>query len=429
MKVNFKYGTEGLTFELSNSLNSKILKARSEEIISSVVEAIKNKINNPIGTLSLTKLISKISPLNKICIVISDATRPAPSKIMLTAIIEVLEENGVRDDQIRILIATGLHRKSRNDELERIIGRDFLKRFEFIDHKAENSDDLKFLGDTEEGSPIYINKYYLESNFKIITGYVEPHFFAGFSGGKKSIVPGIAGAETIKANHSAKNISSPYARFGVFKENPLHKNSIEISKKAGVDFCVNVCINDQHLITKIAAGDFEKVHEFLVNYQLKQVFQEIDEQYDIVICGNGGFPLDINLYQAVKSMALGELAVKEGGYIISVNEMSDGVGHEKFRELLFCGRTPKEIYNDIVSEKIKVADQWEIQILTRVLQKARIIVVSNLSEDQIGNIGLIYAKTIEDAIKTALNELGQNAKILVLPDGPLVLPKLSRGVK
>jgi nickel-dependent lactate racemase len=424
MKIHFKYGVDGLEFRIPDHINYTVLNAATENEIPNPVEHVIKKIKEPIGTLPLPELIANKADLNKICVVISDATRPAPSKTILSALLEVLKECGIEDNQIRILIATGLHRKTRKSELERMIGKEFIERYEIIDHRAKNDNDLEFLGKSSDGNPIYINKFYLESDFKIVTGYVEPHFFAGFSGGKKSIVPGIAGADTIKANHSAKNIASPFARFGIIENNPLHANSLEIAKTIASDFLVNVCINEKHKITQIVAGDMEKAHDVLVNYQIEQVFQEINESYDVVICGNGGYPLDLNLYQAVKSMALGEMAVKEGGIIISVNELSDGVGHDKFRELLYSGKNPKELYQDIVNEKIVVEDQWEIQILTRIMQKAKIIVVSKLAEDEIGNIGLIHINSVEDAIELSLRELGQDAKFLILPDGPLVLPKL-----
>lgn len=426
MKVHFKYGKNGLNIEIPDNLSFTILNAPEGKKILNPVEEIKAKINDPIGTLPLKELIQQKAKFHEISIiiVISDATRPSPSKIILKALTEIFEEIGIRDEQIKILIATGLHRESRQDELVRMVGENFLKRFEIIDHNANDETSLAFVGYSNNRTPIYLNTFYLESDFKILTGSIEPHFFMGFSGGRKSIVPGIAGEKTIKGNHSAKNIASPFARFGIYKKNPLHINAVEIAKRVGVDFIINVCINENHNITQIAAGDLEKAHEALVKYQLKQIFQKVNVLYDIVICGNGGFPLDLNLYQAVKSMALGEMAVKKGGIIISVNELSDGIGHDKFRELIFSGRTPKDIYKDIINEKIKVADQWEIQILTRILQKAEIIVVSQLSKDEVGNIGLIYANSVEEAIEMALKKIGPNAKILVLPDGPLVLPKL-----
>ncbi|MFW9901447.1 MAG: nickel-dependent lactate racemase, partial [Candidatus Thorarchaeota archaeon] len=388
------------------------------------IEKIRESINNPIDSLTLKDIIESKKIVEKVCIVASDATRPVPSHLILEALISELNDRGIMDNQILVLIATGYHRTSREEELERILGKTLIKRIKTFDHIATDRDSLVNIGTTSDNHPIFINKHYYEADLKILTGYVEPHFFFGFAGGRKSIIPGIAGAETLQHNHSAENIASPYARFGIFRENPLHQHSIEISKKVGVDFIVNVCINENHEIVQVASGNFEKAHETLVQYQLKHIFREINEPYDIVICGNGGYPLDLNLYQAVKSMAIGEMAVKEGGTIISVNECVDGIGigQDKFKELIFSEMSPKVIYEKILKKEIVVPDQWEIQILARVLMKADIFVVSKLKENEIGNIGLKYAETVDEAINNCLKRYGKNASILVLPNGPQVLP-------
>ena len=187
---------------------------------------------------------------------------------ILEGLIQILNEYGINDEKILILIATGLHRGSRENELVRILGKDLKNRLKVIDHDANNKESLIFLGKSTDKVPIYVNKHYYESDLKILTGYVEPHFFLGFSGGRKSMVPVIAGQETIQGNHSAENIDSNFARFGIYKENPMHKNANEIAKRVGFDFTINVCINEKHEITKIKSGDLEKVHEDLVNYQL-----------------------------------------------------------------------------------------------------------------------------------------------------------------
>jgi len=424
--MKFDYGKEGIEISLDPSWNVDIFHPKTQKTLDNPVNAIINSIKNPIGSKRLREIINKKRNLNQVCIVVSDATRPVPSHIILEALIKLLNEYGINDDHILILVATGLHRPSHEDELERIIGKSLKNRLKVIDHSANDENSLIYLGKTSDNSPIFINKLYYESDLKILTGYVEPHFFFGFAGGRKSIVPGIAGQETIQANHSADNISSQFARFGFYKENPLHKNAIEIMNKVGVDFIVNVCINEEHKITQVAAGDVEGVHETLVKYQLKHVFKEIKDPYDIVICGNGGYPLDLNLYQAVKSMAIGEMGVKEGGTIISVNECADGigVGQDKFKELLFLKKTAKEIYGKVLKKEIVVPDQWEIQVLTRVLMKAEVYVVSRLKEDELGNIGLKYVETVEKAIKLGLQKHGENARILILPNGPQVLPLL-----
>ncbi len=213
----------------------------------------------------------------------------------------------------------------------------------------------------------------------------------------------------------------------MYKENPLHTQAFEISNSIGVDFIVNVCINERHEIVQIAAGDLNEAHESLVIYQKKHIFREIKEPYDIVVCGNGGYPLDLNLYQAVKSMAIGEMAVKNSGTIIAVNECAEGIGigQDKFKELLYSGMNPSDIHRKILNKDIIASDQWEIQILARVLMKAEIFIISNLKEDEIGNIGLKYAETVEEAIKISLNKYGPKASILFLPNGPFVLPLLN----
>jgi len=424
MKID--YGINGLELSLDPSWNVTVLRPKEQKGLVDPITRIREAIKNPLESESLYDMIKFKKDLNRICVVVSDSTRPVPSHIILEALVKELNEYGIQDNQILILIATGLHRPSRKDELERILGNDLKDRLKTIDHVASDKNSLKYLGNTIEDVPIYINKYYCESDLKILTGYIEPHFFFGFSGGRKALIPGIAGKVTIQANHSAKNIASHHSRFGIYKNNIMHINAIEIAKLVGVDFAINTCINEKHEIVKVAAGNFEKVHEELVDYQLKHIFEEIKEPYDIVVCGNGGYPLDLNLYQAVKSMAIGEIAVKKGGTIISVNECAEGIGigQEKFKELIFSGMNPKVLYDKILKREIVAPDQWEIQVLSRILMKAEIIIVSNLNENEIGNIGLKYAKTVEEGIKMTLKKAGLNAKLLILPNGPQILPIL-----
>ncbi|TXT62688.1 MAG: hypothetical protein BAJALOKI3v1_520018 [Promethearchaeota archaeon] len=425
-KIVLDYGTDGLEIAIQPEWNVDIIKPKHQQPLRNPVEGIKQALKNPIGSESLRQILNKKQDFNRICMVVSDATRPVPSHLILKALIEELNVNGVEDNKINVLIATGLHRKTRQEEKERIIGKEILNRVNVIDHVATDDNSLIHLGKTSDNVPIWINKFYYESEIKILTGYVEPHFFFGFSGGRKSLVPGIAGKETILQNHSAENIHSPFARFGVYEKNPMHKISMEIAEKIGIDFVINVCINEKHQITKVIAGNYKKAHEILVEFQLEKVFKEIDEPYDIVICGNGGYPLDLNLYQAVKSMAIGEMAVKHGGTIISVNELSDGigVGQDNFRDLIYSGMTPKQIYEKTLNNEIIVPDVWEIMVLARVLMKAEVYVISELKEKDLGNIGLKYAKTVVQAIEKGLEKHGKDSKILILPNGPQILPTI-----
>ncbi|MFX0073981.1 MAG: nickel-dependent lactate racemase [Candidatus Hermodarchaeota archaeon] len=425
--MKLDYGLNGIELKLNHNWNTTIIYPSNEIGIKNPIEAIRDAIKNPVGCLPLKYLIKSRKKINSVCIVVSDATRPVPTHIIITGLLQELKNYGVEENNITILIATGLHRPSTKEETRRILG-DLLKSdIRIINHDAKDKESLVLVHNSDQNDPIYVNKFYHESDLKILTGYVEPHFFFGFSGGYKSIIPGIAGTETILANHSAGRIASPFARFGTYKNNPILVHSAKNAKNIGVDFTINVCINKEHDISRIAAGDLKTVHRSLVEYQKKTVFTKIKEKFDIVVCGNGGYPLDLNLYQAVKSMAIGEIAVKEGGTIISVNECREGigVGQDKFKELLFSGKTPKIIYNSILNKEIVLPDQWEIQVLTRVLMKAEIYLVSGMKEEEIGNIGLKYAPTVEHAIEKSLIKHGDNAQILILPNGPQVLPAIN----
>jgi nickel-dependent lactate racemase len=424
--MKFDYGKDGIEIKINPKWNVTILKPLEQQSIDNPIKEIKESINNPIGCLPLKEIVNKKRNLKTVCIVSSDFTRPVPSSLILEALIDELNAYGINDDQIIIMIATGLHRPSSEDEMQSILGENLQNRLRVINHHAYDKESLIQIGVLNNGVPILVNKYYYTADLKILTGYVEPHFFFGFSGGRKSIVPGISGADTIQANHSAEKINSKFARFGIYDNNPLNNQAIEISNLVGADFIVNVCINDKHEIVKVVAGDLITAHEKLIAYQQKHIFREIKELYDIVICGNGGYPLDLNLYQAIKSMAIGEMAVRNGGTIIAVNECVEGIGigQDMFKELIYSDIKPSEIHQKILNMEIVVPDQWEIQILTRILMNSDIFIISNLNEDEIGNIGLKYAKTVEDGIENCLKKYGPNASILILPNGPLVLPLL-----
>ena len=425
--MKFDYGKVGIEITLNPNWKTTIIQPFKQSVIKNPIEAVRNAIKNPVGSLPLKSIVKNLKSIKSVCIVVSDATRPVPTHLILDGLLKELKDSGIQGKKIQILIANGLHRPTNKEELSRILGKVTASDVTIVNHNANDKKSLVSLSITDLENPIYINKFYYESDLKILTGYVEPHFFFGFSGGYKSVIPGLAGVETILANHSAEQIASPFARFGIYKNNPLPDHSSRLAKKIGVDFAINVCINESHEITQVAAGDLELVHKKLVDYQKKYIFKKIREPFDIVICGNGGYPLDLNLYQAVKSMAIGEMGVKQGGTIISVNECKEGVGkgQDKFKELIFSEMSPEEIYNKILNKELVVPDQWQIQVLTRILMKSEIYLVSNMKEEELGNIGLKHADTIEFAIEESLKKHGKDARILILPNGPLILPLLA----
>ncbi|TFH30939.1 MAG: nickel-dependent lactate racemase [Promethearchaeota archaeon] len=429
MEIKFKYGKKGLILSVTDSIRADAMIPSLEPALINPVDEIYHACLDPYMTQSLLQYFQEFQGKihdsdDFICIVISDGTRPVPSKFILQAIDKILQESNIPDNRIKILIATGLHRKTTPREMKQMLGINFLSRFDIINHVATDMDSLTFLGKNSFGSSIYLNSVYLNAKIKIITGYVEPHFFAGFSGGRKSVIPGIAGRDTILSNHSADKIASEFARFGSLKTNPIYLDAQETMKMKEIkpDFVINVCINPNHEITKVAAGAYQ-IHDFLVQYQENLCFFPIRERYDVVVCGNGGYPLDLNLYQAVKSMAIGELGVKPWGTIIAINECQDSVGqHPEFENLLNSGLTPSQITHDILSGDIDMPDQWEIQVLTRVLKFAEILVISSMPKEKLGNIGLKFMESFEAAMQYCVQKHGQNLSMLILPEGPQYLP-------
>jgi len=424
MKYYIAYGQERIEFNIPDELKVDLIQANQESLIENPNQALLNSFSNPLLSKSLKEILSKRKDGN-ICVVISDSTRKIPSKIILESLMVVFDELNILDDNIKILIANGMHRKCLPEEIKEMVGKDILFRYDIINHDANDDQSLEYLGETSLNTPIYINNIFLEASIKIITGLVEPHFFAGFSGGRKAIVPGIAGKDTILANHSADNIKSPNARFGIIKNNPVYNDADEVLKLKQIrpDFMINVCINQEHQITKIFSGS-HRIYNELVQYQEKICFHQISELYDVVITGNGGYPLDRNLYQAVKSMAIGEMAVKKGGTIISVNECRDGIGLPSFEKQINLELAPDEIHKSIIEGKLNAIDQWQTQILTRILSKADIYVISSIEPEKLGNIGLKYSLNIEDAISQCIEKYGPKMRILILPDGPKILPVL-----
>nr|MDO8110891.1 nickel-dependent lactate racemase [Candidatus Sigynarchaeota archaeon] len=429
MKTRIAYGKTGLEINLPDSLNVTIGRPEPQKTLVSAQEGVTRAINSPIGSKTIEAIIKakqKKAPGKSLsaCIVVSDHTRPVPSHVILPPLLVKFEANGIRRENITILVGTGLHRGSTPDELARMLGKDIPTTYKVVNHDFKDASALKSLGTSTFGTPISINKTYTDADLKILTGYVDPHFFAGYAGGRKAIVPGISGEETVIENHSARNINDPNARFTVLKGNPIHEDALEIAKKVGVDFIVNVCLDEQHRIVNVAAGGLEAVHDALVQFMKQTVVKEFPSYFDIVVVNNGGYPLDMNLYQAVKSMVLGEMAVKEGGTIIAANEAIDGFGSDEFKAIIETEPDPDILIKKLLTKEMHVPAQWQVQTLARAAKRAEILVVSAMPRSAFEKVklGLKHAESVEKAIEQALKKHGKKAKILILPAGPQLIP-------
>ncbi len=429
MKVNIQYGKAGLDIEIPDGLDVTVARPAPQQPLADPRAAVSAAIDHPVKGPSIASILKDRAKGSRpaditACIVVTDHTRPVPSRDILPPLLDRIEAAGIQRGQITILVATGLHRGSTPDELERMLGNNVVARYKVTNHDSKDKAQLASRGVSSRGTPIWINKAYADADLKVLTGYVDPHFFAGFAGGRKAIVPGIAGDATVMGNHSAAHIDHPNARFAMLAGNPIHEDALEIAKHVGADFIVNVCLDEQHRIVKVAAGDLEAAHDDLVQFLRKAMVVNLDTYYDIVVVNNGGYPLDLNLYQAVKSMVLGELAVKEGGTIISANEMRDGFGSDEFKAIVEREDDPRALITKLVTKELVVEASWQVQTLARAAARAEILVASSLPESAFKNVklGMKWVPGVDHAIAQAVKKHGKRARILVLPAGPQLIP-------
>lgn len=389
----------------------EVLKPHPEKIDCSQEQLVEEALASPMATPSLSALaVGKQSAV----IIISDHTRPVPSRVILPPMLRELRR-GNPGLNITLLVATGCHRETSAQELREKLGNEIFTREKIRVHNCDDAD-MVTLGTLPSGIPLRINSLAARADLLISEGFVEPHFFAGFSGGRKSILPGICARETVMSNHCAAFIDSPYARNGNLYQNPIHNDMVAAAKMAKLAFVVNVVLDEKKQVIAAASGDPEQVHTHLCNAVTKMCGVHLSQKADVVITSNGGAPLDQNIYQVVKSLATAETAAKPGGTIIVCAECADGVGGEQF----FCAMrdcvSPADLLTHIrqVAPADTVPDQWQYQILCRILQHNRVIFVTHPElEETVNAMKMIYSPSLNQAIQMA----GTEGHVLVIPDG------------
>ena len=355
-------------------------------------------------------------------IITSDHTRPVPSKITLPIILRRIRKANPNID-IKILIATGFHRPTTREEMINKFGREIVENETIINHVSTDDSSLVHVGTLPSGGDLILNKLAIEAELLIAEGFIESHFFAGFSGGRKSVLPGIASAKTIMANHCSEFIASPNARTGILKNNPVHKDMLYAAQKAKLAFILNVVIDGEKNIINAFAGDSAEAH--LTGCEFVLDIAKVDKKLsDIAVVTNGGYPLDQNIYQAVKGMTAAEATCKEGGVIIMIAACNDGHGGQSFYDNVAGVKTPRELLERIakVPRNETVPDQWEFQILSRTLDKYTVFIVSDMCDpEMIKNMHMNHAYTFNEALEKAYEIKGKNSKVVVIPDGVSVI--------
>jgi nickel-dependent lactate racemase len=417
MKLKLDYGETGLLAEIPD--HATVIEPVYVPPVPDPIATLTQAIRNPIGKRPLKDVVK---PGQKIGISVCDITRAQPRQLMLEALFS--EMPGVRLQDATIFIATGTHRRNNDEEVERMIGREFARGCRIVCHDARDTTSLVHVGDISTGVRVLLNRDWVESDFKITTGFVEPHFFAGFSGGPKMVAPGLAGLDTVMTLHNAARIGHPKAIWGITEGNPIHDDVREISRMTGVDFAVDVTLNRDQQITAAFAGDLLQEHAAACREARKNAMRGVDHPFDIVVTTNSGYPLDQNLYQAVKGMSAAATIVKNGGTIVCAAECRDGIpNHGSYGQILASQPSPRALLDMIVSRDYSRPDQWQVQIQAMIQLKARVMVKADrLSDDQIRAAHFQPIQDVSVAVEDAVRTAGKNATICVLPNGPQTIP-------
>lgn len=418
--IPIPYYTSTLDLHVAEENLEALIYAKTEEYDpgKSEKELVEDALRNPIGTPPLRELARG---KKKVVLVTSDHTRAVPSKLTLPILLKEIRE-GNPDADITILIATGLHRPTTEEEQRRMFGDAIVDNEKIVVNKAFEEGDFDFVCPLPSGAELWVNKVALDCDLLITEGFIEPHFFAGFSGGRKSILPGICNAATVNENHSYKAISSPYSTTGVLEHNPIHEDMIYAARKVNVQFILNVALNGEKKVVAAFAGDLEQAHAQGVKF-VRSLAQCPSVTGDIVVTSNGGYPLDQNLYQSPKAVATAEACCKEGGVIIMCASCFDGMGGTNFEKLIAMGTVDEiDAYLSKIPPKETIAEQWCAQIYSRILKKHKVILVTTyLDHELVRKANMIPASSPDEALEMAYGMMGKDARVVVIPDGVAVL--------
>jgi nickel-dependent lactate racemase len=339
--------------------------------------------------------------------------------------LETLEASGIPREKITILIATGIHRPNNAEELETMVGCDIMETYRIVNHFSQKPETHTYLGKTENGTPVHIDKTYLESDLKVITGLIEPHLMAGYSGGRKAVCPGIASIETMRVMHGPELMEHPKSAVGILEGNPFHIEATEIALMAGADFNLNVAIDKQRQITGIFAGDMVESHRVGAEFVEKQAKVTLSAPADAVVVSSAGYPLDATFYQAIKGLLTAVEIVKQGGSILLVAACSEGIGSKPFTDLIFKTDDLTAFVQGLYNPANFVIDQWQLEELAKVARKADIYFYTDgIPYHQRVKLFVHPLKSAQTGIEEILDHYGEDAQIAVIPEGPYVLAQL-----
>jgi len=414
MKITLAYGRTGLEIEAPEG-RADVVEPVEAPGLGDEHAAVLAALRAPLGRAPLRDLAG---PDDAVVIVVNDGTRPMPSDRVLPPLLAELAH--VPRERVTILVATGTHRANTPAELDEMLGPAIARGYRVVNHDARDDSALVYRGVTSRGHPIYLNRLYLEASVTIVTGFVEPHFFAGYSGGPKLVMPGLAGLETVLHNHGPRMIAHPNAAFGVLEGNPIHEEQREIALSAPPTFSLNVALNSRRQLTGVWAGELMAVHAAAVAFVRATAMRPVARAYDVVVTTNSGYPLDQNLYQSVKGMSAAARALRDGGDIVLVAECADGLpAHGVYADLLAAAASPAAVLARVEAAPTPIADGWQAQIQAGIQRRAANVYLYSSLPDEVARRALLTpCHDVAAQMRASLAARGPDARLLVLPQGP-----------
>ncbi len=418
MQIEFAFGKQGVSIDLPEGRDYRVLKSISAPPLANPVTAIETALDQPASGPSITELAKgKRTAAISVC----DITRPAPNPIVLPPLLKRLEAAGIPREGIRIMIATGLHRGATDDEIKQIVGEQIAGSYAVFNHDARNRDQHRHLGTTKSGTPVWIDERFLSADLHLSLGFIEPHLMLGFSGGRKLVAPGLAAQETIKEIHSSRFMRDPRATEGSIDDNPLHAELLEIATMARHDFLIDVSLTPDRRIAQVFAGEPKAAHRKGYEWVRASLMQTLDYGMDAVITTGGGYPLDMTYYQCIKGITAAAHMVKPGGKILLLGECQEGVGAPEFSKMVAEYSTDDAFMRAIEGVPVTV-DQWQLEKLALATAKAEVgFCLPGIAKEYSRNFwGPVYDQP-RTAVSAFLESLPANARIAVVPEGPYVL--------
>jgi lactate racemase len=415
VKVELAYGETGLVIDVP-AARTTVVTPRHLDAVADGGRAVRAALRQPTAGPPLR---DRVRAGQTVAISMCDGTRPQPRHVMIPALLDELD-GIVRPEDVVVLVATGTHRGNTPAELDVMLGADVRRRVRVVNHDARDATAVRGVGRFAGDVPVSLNRAWLDADVRITTGFVEPHFFAGFSGGPKLVAPGLAGLETVLALHDARRIGDPRATWGVTVGNPVHDAVREIAEGTGVDFAVDVLLDRRHRIVDVFAGDLPAEHAAACLAARRLAMVPVPAAFDVVVTTNAGFPLDQNLYQCVKGLLAGAAVVREGGSLLCAAECRDGFpDHGSYRQVLASRPTPAALLHTIEARRVTVPDQWQAQVQCRVQARARVLFhTRGLTASELAEAHLEPAADVSATVRDELARFGPDATLCVLPEGP-----------